>query len=259
MTSAAPATWKLARESLRREGHETAFMLGAYLGLREVFSDYSRIAAPRFPTTRILPYYDSVRANLGADVVPPRRTLRDVIENYLMEGRGAPAREAYKALVASYGAPADSAKLITEISEVERLPPPSETVESLLATPPPAAAAAEAFVGDWIGDMWQSTDEPRRRTTLRISIKDGLAFAETIEPDAPAEFRTRRMDYLKVTPEGLTFGIMNGMRPYGVWLWEGRIDGDVLSGTGRFGGINFRGIPGLPQPKPGFRLVRARN
>src|SRR5688572_22351435 len=64
----APASWNLYREKLQLEGHETMRMLGAYLGLRQVFKDYSRFAAPVSPTTSILPYYAKVSASLGASV-----------------------------------------------------------------------------------------------------------------------------------------------------------------------------------------------
>jgi len=57
LLSTAPTSWKLYREKLQLEGHETMQMLGAYLGLRQVFSDYSRFSAPQSPTTSILPYY----------------------------------------------------------------------------------------------------------------------------------------------------------------------------------------------------------
>ena len=46
LVAKAPASWSLYREKFQSEGHETMQMLGAYLGLRQVFKDYSRFAAP---------------------------------------------------------------------------------------------------------------------------------------------------------------------------------------------------------------------
>ena len=110
LVATAPSSWKLRRERLSpKESHESMGMLGMYLGLRDVFSDYSRFAAPVSPTTSILPYYAKVSASLGASVIPPRKLLQNVVEDLLMEGRGAAAREAYNTLVSGYGAPADSA------------------------------------------------------------------------------------------------------------------------------------------------------
>ncbi|HZM00069.1 MAG TPA: alpha/beta hydrolase-fold protein, partial [Planctomycetota bacterium] len=104
LVAAAPPTWTLHREQLARESHESMVMLGAYLGLREAFADYSMLAAPVAPTTSILPYYDAVAESLGAPIVPPRPLLSNVVDDLLMEGRGAAAHEAYDRLVAGYGA-----------------------------------------------------------------------------------------------------------------------------------------------------------
>lgn len=197
------------------EGHETMQMLGAYLGLRHGFSDYSRFSAPETPTTSILPYYSKVSAALGATVLPPRKLLQNVVEDLLIEGRGAAARGAYNTLVSGYGTPEDSAKLLTRIAEVERRPAPAETVEGLLATPFPTPDEARAFIGDWLGDV-------------------------------------------RVTPQGITWGNMNGMRPRGVNLFEGTLKGDTLAGTVRFGGIDFRLADGSPPEPLHFSFKRVR-
>ena len=225
-------------------------MLGAYLGLRQVFADYSRFSAPAYPTTSILPYYAKVSASLGGPLTPPKRLVRAVVEDLLMEGRGAAAREAYKTLIFGYGAPADSAALLTEIGEVERRPPPAETVESLLSTPFPKPEEARAFIGEWLGDVWMNPDEPRRGgQTLRVRVVDGRVVGETIHHLPDGQELVQRWEYLKITPEGLTWGMMNGMRPRGVLLFEGKLNGDTISGIERFGGINFRRPDGtLPPP-----------
>jgi hypothetical protein len=48
------------------------------------------------------------------------------------------------------------------------------------------------------------------------------------------------LEYLKVTPQGLTYGFMNGMRPRAMNLFEGTLTGDTLAGKKRFGGISFK-------------------
>ena len=259
LSTTAPKTWKIHREKLEREGHETAFMIGAYLGLREVYGDYSRFAAPEVPTTSILPYYTSVSATFGAPVIPPQRIVRDVLDDLVMEGRGPEARNAYRLLASSYGAPNDSATLLTDIARIEREPPPKETVESLMATPAPTPEEARAFIGEWVGDAWQSQNAPRSgKTVLRIKVVDGKVVAEREDPNAPPAFRVRQFTYLKVTPQGLTFGMMNGMRPRGFWLSEGILKGDTLSGKQRWGGINFKDPSGVPADEAGFRFVRRK-
>jgi hypothetical protein len=261
LVAAAPASWKLYRERMGpKESHESIGMIGMYLGLREAFGDYSMYAAPVAPTTSILPYYDKVSASLGAAVTPPRKLLQSVVEDLLSEGRGAAARSAYNTLVTGYGAPADSADLLAQIAAVERRPPPTETVEGLLATPFPTPEEARAFLGEWRGDDWMNPEAPRTgRLTLRISVVEGRVVAEMEHKGIPDPYRIRRIEYLRVTPSGLTFGFMNGMRPRGVVLFEGKLEGDTLSGSSRFGGIDFRRPDGSSPPSISFSFKRAQS
>jgi predicted alpha/beta superfamily hydrolase len=240
LTAAAPASWKLYREKLQLEGHETMQMLGAYLGLRQVFSDYSRLSAPEAPTTSILPYYDKVSASLGAPVFPPKRLLQNVISDLLMEGRGSAARTAFNTLVSGYGRPSDSTELLARIAEVERQPAPTETVESLLNTPFPTPEEAHNYIGDWVGDVWMGGNGPRNgRITLRIRVVNGKVICEILRRMDNGEVNVNEVEYLKITPNGLTYGFMNGMRPRAMNLFEGKLTGDTLAGTKRFGGIRF--------------------
>src|SRR5262249_60191405 len=117
----------------------------------------------------------------GAPVPPPKRVLQDVVEDLLIEGRGAAAREVYNTLVSGYGAPADSGKLLAQIAEVERQPPPTETVESLLATPFPTPEEARPYLGEWVGDISMKPDAPRTGSaTLRIRVEDGRVIGESV-------------------------------------------------------------------------------
>jgi uncharacterized protein len=257
LVAAAPSSWSLYHEHLAHESHESMPLLGMYLGLRTLFADYSMLAAPVAPTTSILPYYAKVSTSLGAPVVPPRKLLSNVIEDLQIEGRGAAARQAYDTLVASYGMPADGAALSASIAEVEGRPPPRETVESLLATPFPTPDEARAYLGEWVGDDWMSTDEPRTgRKRLRIRVVNGKVVGETIDRPMPGLDPVRRWTYLRVTPTGMTFGYMNGMRPRGMLLYEGTRTGDTLSGEIRFGGVSFRMPDGSPAPAVHFSYRR---
>jgi hypothetical protein len=232
-------------------------MIGMYLGLREAFSDYSLLAAPVSPTTSILGYYAKISESLGALVVPPRKLLVNLIEDLLMEGRGAAAREGYNLLASSYGSPTDAAGLLARITEVERRPPPTETVEGLLATPFPTPDEARPYLGEWVGDSWIKLEQPRTGALiLRIRVEDGRVIGETINTKAPLEYRVTRWQYLKITPTGMTWGFMNGMRPRGVVLFEGTLEGDTLSGTSRFGGIDFRMPDGSSPASPSFSFKR---
>lgn len=258
LVAAAPATWQLRREVLQGEGHETLFMLGAYLGLREVFGDYSRLVAQEKPASEILDYYSGVSTALGGALPPPKRLLRGVVDDLIAEGRGAGARAAYRLYVESYGAPPDDVEVQAEIVAAESRPAPTETVASLLATPFPTPEEARPFIGDWVGHHWMMPDAPRNKPeTLRIRVEDGKVVGELLNPAAPPEFRVRKLDYLRVTSVGLTYGFRNGMRPRGVVLWEGTLKGDTLAGRQRWGGV---APPKPPDPRidPGFSLTRVR-
>jgi hypothetical protein len=258
LVATAPSIWKLRREALRLEGHETLYMLGAYLGLREVFSDYSRLAVQEKPAADVLPYYAALASSFGAQLLPPKRVLRDVVDDLLAEGRGAGARAAYNMFVQTYGAPADDAQLLAELADAERRPEPAETVASLLATPFPTPEEASRFIGDWVGSHWMSPEAPRHnRETLRIRVEAGRVVGELLNPEAPPELRVRRIDYLRVTPGGLTYGVLNGMRPRGVVLWEGTLNGDTLSGKQRWGGVAAP-YPPDGSVDPGFSFTRVR-
>jgi hypothetical protein len=259
LQSAAPPSWKLYRETLRHESHESMTLLSAYLGLREAFADYSMLAAPVAPTTSILPYYDVVSASFGAPVPPPRKLLRNVVEDLGMEGRGAAARAAYRILTWAYGAPPDSAEMEARIAEVEKRPPPTETVESLLATPFPTPEEMRPYLGEWRGDLWMNPEETRNQSeTLRFEIVDGRVVGTALShPNRGVEL-VMPVTYLRVTENGLTYGYMNGMRPRGMLLYEGTLEGDTLSGVSRFGGIDFRGPDGRTPPPLYFSFTRVR-
>ncbi len=240
LKTVAPPSWNLYREKFQLEGHETLQMLGSYIGLRQVFSDYSRLSAPEAPTTSILPYYAKVSASLGAAVLPPKRLLQNVVNDLLMEGRGSDARVAYNMLVSGYGAPLDNATLLARLAEVEKQPAPTETVESLMNTPFPTPEEARNYIGEWVGDVWMGSNGPRNgRVTLRIRVENGRVVAETVRRMENGEESVGQVEYLKITANGLTYGFMNGMRPRAMNLFEGKLTGDTLAGTKRFGGIKF--------------------
>ena len=109
-----------------------------------------------------------------------------------------------------------------------------------------------------MGDVWMNPGEPRTgRRILRIQVVNGKVVGEIENASAPPEVRIQRLDYLKVTPAGLSFGFMNGMRPRGLILHEGTLEGDTLRGKTRWGGINFTYPEGMEPPDPGFSFTRS--
>lgn len=45
-----------------------------------------------------------------------------------------------------------------------------------------------------------------------------------------------RRDYLKITPQGMPWGKMNERRPRGLMVFEGKLEGNTLSGKAQFAG-----------------------
>lgn len=259
IAAAAPPAWRIHSEKLAHESHNSMQFLGAYLGLRELFRDYSMLAAPEWPTTRILPSYERLAAPYGAAMIPPAPLLARVVDDLLVEGRGAEARAAFDTLVAGYGAPRDAEATRARIAEIEKLPPPAETVEGLLATPFPSAAELAEYLGEWEGEWWIHPDEQHRQV-LRLTAENGKVAGKVVSWPEPGVELANELQYLKLTPDGLTFGFMNGMRPRGMLLHEATREGDVLTGQVRFGGVHLIAPPGheLPEHRFRFRKKAAR-
>lgn len=255
LVAAAPASWVLRNERWKEETHVSMPMLGAYLGLRELFLDYSRKAAPVYPTTSILPYYASLTEAYGGAVVPPEPLMRDVVTDLALEGRGREAQAAFAQLVQAYGEPPNAADLRARIDEALTLPPPAESVESLLATPMPMAADVSALVGEWAGETRR--ENQIGRFTLVIADDGGRAKGHVTWHFGDEQL-VQTLQYLTVQPDGFTYGYMNGMRPRGMLLYVMTRNGDGYRGTMKWGGVR------PPQMRPGgppveyITLTRAR-
>ncbi|MCM2254129.1 MAG: esterase family protein [Vicinamibacteria bacterium] len=257
LEAARPAAWFVERERLVRESHESMPFLGLYLGLRALFHDYSLLAAPVAPTTRTLAWYHGLEALYGAPLVPPRRLLKRVFEDLVMEGDAQRARSAFDQLVAGYGPAEDSPARRELLAKLDAQPPLTETVEGLLATPPPAAAHAAYLIGEWRGHTWMNP-EARSPFLLRLRDEGGKLAGERVTWPEPGVEDVQRLQYLKVVDGGFHFGNLNGMRPRGVVVFEGRLDGDLLAGELRFRGIRFRMDDGSAPPPIHFELRKQR-
>ncbi len=258
LTAAAPSSWILRHDKFANETHNSMPMLGAYLGLRELFSDYSRKAAPVYPTTSILPYYETLTDAYGGPLVPPHALMRDVVDDLLLEGRGALAATAFEALVAAYGEPATAAATRARIADVSARPAPSETVESLLATPLATADEIAPYIGEWEGES-RMGEHHRTRFVLTIGVKDGRATGQVVFKFAPGEELVQPLQHVTVQPDGFTYGYMNGMRPRGMLMYPmKRTDADMLEGTMRWGGVEPPTHNGQSPPPEGITLTRVR-
>lgn len=258
LMAAAPQSWVLRADKFQNETHNSMPMLGAYLGFRELFADYSRKAAPTYPTTSILPYYDSLTDVFGGRLVPPLPLMRDVVDDLLLEGRGAAAADAFAALIAAYGEPANAHETRARIAEVSSRPAPAETVESLLATPLATAEEIAPYLGTWEGESRRG-EHHRTQFTLTLEVKDGRAGGQVVFKFGNGEELVQPLQYVTVQNDGLTYGYMNGMRPRGMLLYPLKKTGDdTLEGIMRWGGVEPPSDNGVFPPPEGITLKRAR-
>jgi hypothetical protein len=245
--NAAPKTWILQRQHLDHETHVSLPFFATYLGLRDMFQDYASNSAPQSPTYTTLAYYRDLEKSYGAPITPPRGLLRQVMEDFEMEGQSKPAADAYRMLVDGYGPPSDSVEWKQRLARLAAAPPLTESVEGLLATPRATSLEAKAFLGEWRGKQWINPED-KNDITLHFRDSAGVVVGEEIGWPAPGVELKMPLQYVKVTPGGLTWGYMNGMRPRGMLLFEGKTVNGTLTGTMRFGGIRFVRPPGEPGP-----------
>jgi hypothetical protein len=231
--------------------------LGLYQGLKLAFADYSIVGAPFFPRGTALDVFDHferIERTFGVPLPPPARVLRRLVEDLLAQGMVEPARKALTWLVEGYGPQPDEAELRGRIEQVRALLPLEETVASLKSTPWPTPEEVAPYIGEWSGEQGPDPDSGQP-FTLRIAVVDGRVTAETEMPRG-AQLDVRPAEYLRVRPDGLEFGYMNGMRPAGMIVYGGRLEGDTLRGEMSLRGIVLLPPPGMRPPRVYFRLTR---
>lgn len=257
LRAAAPPSWLLRRERLEGESHESMGFLGLYQGLKFAFSDYSIVGAPFFPrgtALGVFEHFERIERTFGAPLPPPARVLRRLVEDLLTQGMVEPARKALAWLVEGYGPQQDEPELRARIERVRALLPLEETVASLKSSPWPTPEEIAPYVGEWQGEQGPDL-QAGQPFTLRVGVVDGRVVAETEMP-LGARLDVRAAEYLRVRPDGLEFGYMNGMRPAGMIVYGGRLEGDTLRGEMSLRGIVLLTPPGMRPPRVYFRLTR---
>ena len=71
---------------------------------------------------------------------------------------------------------------------------------------------------------------PEDESRLRLRDSAGVLTGEWVSFPEPGVEHVQKLTYLKVDGDRLTYGFMNGMRPRGMLLFEGRRTGDTLKG-----------------------------
>jgi hypothetical protein len=256
LIASAPDTWRLHRERLLEETHESIPMLAMYLALRGLFDDYAARNAPDEDPSLVMPYYARVSSALASRMVPPRGVLARLVRAFIARGNAADARTAYQALARGYGVPADAPAIESQLSALSSGHRPAETVDTLLATPFPSLEEAKPFLGEWVGSIWMNPDEPRQTVRLRVRVENGRVVGETVRRMTDGVENVQRWQYMRITAAGLTFGRLNGMEPRGVALFEGTLRGDTLAGAMRIAGIAFTDADAPPPLYFEFKHVR---
>lgn len=255
--NAAPKTWVLERQHLDNESHVSLPFFGMYLGLRELFQDYQTTKAPQSPTSSTLAYYRDLSKAYGTTVIPSPGLIRQVMEDLEMEGQSKRANDAWDMLVTNYGMPPDSLEWRERLAKLAAQPPLTETVEGLLATPLPKSSDAKQFLGEWHGVEWMNEDD-KHDQLVRFRDSSGVLVGETINYPEPGHQLVMPFTYIKLVDGGITWGYMNGMRPRGMLLFEGKLKDGVMKGEMRFGGVRLTMPPGMEHPQIQFELRKQK-
>lgn len=260
LEAAAPKDWIVRRERLAGESHESAGFLGMYQGLKFAFGDFSIVGAPIPPRAPALAAFDHYRAfekEFDAELPPPAPVLRRLVEDLLTEGQVEPARRALAWMFEGYGDKSDRVQLESMIAEAAGRLPLKETVADLRAAPWPSPNDIAPYLGVWRGKSWIN-DETQWDLTVRFRVEGARAVVEHLFPSEDGSTEWRPYEYVKRLPDGIEFGVMNGMRPLGMLVSTGRLIGEVLEGTEEFRGILLPLPGGHTPPIVKFRIERRK-
>jgi uncharacterized protein len=258
LVAVAPKDWKLSRVKLSGEDHESMVFDGFYRGLKELFSDYSRVQVKGLSGPAAFDHYLQLEAPYGGPVTPPQAVLEHAEMDLCALGKRDLARKALTAWAEDYGEPDDYRDRSSEIDEAAEALKGQETVQELLALEPPTADEIAPYLGVWKGRSWVDLDATRTSVFwVTFSVENGRAVAKIVNEDAPPEYRNETCRYLRVTSAGIEFGNMNGMFPPGIAARIGRLDGGTLAGESTFKGVYFRWPKTFgPRPHHLFSLER---
>jgi enterochelin esterase-like enzyme len=243
----------LTHHVLAGESHESMLFPATYHGLHALFADASMQRMRKLAPLEIDALYRALAHAYGTAVEPPEPLMRQVVEDFLMEGRGKHAGEWLARYTATYGAPPDDAALRAQVAEVTALGDPPETVAELLALPRATPEEMKDHLGTWKGATRRG-ETRRTGLTVVFHVTDGVVGGEVRHDEGgPA----MALEYVRFRADGaLEFGYRNGMRPRGLILYTETVPGGPLEGTIPFRGIRFTPPDGHAFPEGRFELRR---
>ncbi len=233
---AAPATWSLERSILDRESHQSMTYLAVYLGLRDLFADYSAVGASVNDPVASLARYDALPGFYGDAREPPDEGLRWGGEDLWVADDEAGAREGLGRWTATYGDSAATARLRAKIDAMAG-DPLDASLADLLEAPRATAAEIAPLAGTWTGRAWGFG--PETSIAVTFAVEEGRAVGEFVWAAGTNTQTKQPLDHVSVDGDVFKFGYMNGMRPRGLLFYTARLDGDRLVGEMTFAGVRF--------------------
>jgi len=253
--SSAPKSWHLFRQKLSNETHQSMVFSGLYLGLEQLFGDFSVASVKDMSAPKAYAHYESLVKDYGAFVTPPQDVLQRAVDEITITGDGAAAHRALNALSNGYGPPENFDAMSKRIDVAAAKMKGQPSVDELQSMPKPTEEEMKPFLGIWDGTTTVE-DGPTIHVTVSFSMKDGHAVG-ALTMHAPADEggdHTEELSYIKVQPNGIDFGFLNGIFPQAIVDHMGRLKNGKLVGTQKFAGVYFVPIFGEPLPKWSFSL-----
>lgn len=241
----APKDWTLSRAKLTGESHETLFFNGCYLGLKELFRDYSVVSVKDMSGKEVFQHYEEISKLYGERCVPPAQVQRQELMELSIAGQGKEAHQALDELSTSYGKPKDYDEQVKTIDEAAKMMQGKPSVFELVSRPKPGPDEMRTYLGTWEGENGPA--EEGTPTTLKFQVVEGKVTGQMIY-HLDGQDLTMEITYLKVKPDGLDFGVMNGMFPKGLLVHAGKFAEGKLTGKVEMQGIYFKRPAGLPAP-----------
>jgi hypothetical protein len=246
-----PDDWRLHRMRTSGESHESMVAPAMYDGLKALFADYSIVTSEGTTAAERLSNFDRAARDYG-NTPPPRPLLHELIEDQILERQLEGARETLTRLRDAYGDSPEIARVQARIEAAGGDELEGPTLAILRATPRATAAEIAPFVGEWTGAVRNEGSTTDKPLTLRLRVENGVAAGAFVFPDGARH----ALDYVALVGGALHVGYMNGMRPRGMLMYEGTVDGDVFEGRFVLRGVVFRLPDGRTIPEARFRLAR---
>lgn len=242
----APADWQLTRRAMAGDDHTSMIFTGYLDGLRTVFRDYSAVPWRNASGPEVFAHYAGLAKSYGAGCIPPRQVLQRTLMDLVIRGERDMARQTLQWLRDAYGEPGDAADTERRIENAVAAMRGKPTVEQLLAAPRPTAAEMAPFLGTWRGPIGFAGHRPVNTVTFRVD--DGRVEGSITIQETSTDVQHLTVQHVRVTPQGLDFGYMNGMYPRGLLVHATRLEGDRLVGRIELRGVHFEPPAGHTPP-----------